>query len=78
MSQPYRESVSLRLRVLLLVFPKAFRQRHGRDLLELYRDFEDAGRRNSPTGIAWDLLRNGFGARLESLRPPAAAIPRAP
>lgn len=72
MSQGRFVSSAFGFRVLMMAFPREFRERHGRDLLELYRDYSVAGRPASRIGAAWDLLRNGFGTRVDDLRPAGA------
>ncbi|MCH7825842.1 MAG: ABC transporter permease, partial [Acidobacteria bacterium] len=72
MSQGRLASAPFGFRVLMMAFPRDFRERHGRDLLELYRDYSAAGRPASRVGAAWDLLRNGFGTRGDDLRPAGA------
>ena len=74
MSRGGRDSAPIGFRILMMAFPRGFRARHGRDLLELYRDYGAAGRAASRIGAAWDLLRNGFGVRGDDFR--SAGAPR--
>ena len=46
------------VRVLLLFYPRRFRERHERDLLEAYRDAHLGS-----GAFAWDLVKNGIAVR---------------
>jgi putative ABC transport system permease protein len=50
------------LRVLLLLYPRDFRDAHGRELVDLYAPFE-----RGVTGSAWDLTKNAFRVRMDCL-----------
>jgi putative ABC transport system permease protein len=56
------------LRLLLMAFPPAFREQHGRDLAQLYRDeYEARGPLSFWAMAACDALWNGSAARLGSI-----------
>jgi predicted permease len=61
-------------RFFLRLFPHRFRRGHGRDLYELYCDFDRKGR-PAGAGAAWDLLRSGLGARIDDWRSPRSQPP---
>ena len=52
---------------LLLLFPESFRRRHGRDLVDLYAEFERAGRRPRLLAVLWDLTTTAIVVRWEVL-----------
>jgi len=66
----------LTFRIALRAFPPRFRQQHGRDLVEMYRDSAAAGRPRGHFATLWDLLRNGLATRLDELR--GGALPPTP
>jgi len=70
-----RSATDRLLRLALLAFPARFRREHAGDLIALYRDYEAAGRRPNRVAALWDVVRNGLGARLESVRPAGAPHP---
>jgi len=68
MSRRPSDAPGVAVRICVLAFPRRFRQAHGGDLIELYRDYDAAGRSGGRITVLWDLLRNGFGARLDDMR----------
>ena len=55
-------------RLLLLAFPRRFRDAYALDLLELYADVRRSPFRRQAQHLCWDLLSNGLLARLDDLR----------
>jgi putative ABC transport system permease protein len=70
-TSPVDGRVSGAIRLLLLAFPRRFRERHGRDLAELYRDLYAGTSRVGAVGywirIAGDVAVNGSAARWDEL-----------
>jgi len=76
MSRTHRRIAEALYRVLLRLYPRSFRERHGDEMVHLFLEKgRDAGEAQGPSGLSghWtrailDVVQNGVGARLDEAR----------